>query len=85
MNARENYLKWIQYSELEPSLLQELLALEDNETEILERFATKMEFGTGGIRGIIRAGTNGMNIYTVRQATQGLANLIVKIGQVAMD
>lgn len=85
MNARENYLKWIQYSELEPSLLQELLALEDNETEILERFATKMEFGTGGIRGIIRAGTNGMNIYTVRQATQGLANLIVKNGQEAMD
>ncbi len=85
MNAHETYQKWLNYSELESSLKEELLAISDNETEILERFSTKLEFGTGGLRGIIRAGTNGMNVYTVRQATQGLANLIVKNGQAAME
>lgn len=80
MTAKETYQAWLSYSELDKDIRQELLAIQDNETEIEERFFTSMEFGTGGIRGILRAGTNGMNIYTVRQATQGLANLIVKNG-----
>ena len=85
MNAHETYEKWLKFAESDATLKEELVAIANDETEILERFSATMEFGTGGIRGIIRAGTNGMNVYTVRQATQGLANLIVKNGQAAMD
>ena len=56
---------------------EELKALEGNEAEIEDRFYRQLEFGTGGLRGVIGAGTNRMNIYTVRQATQGLANYII--------
>ena len=55
----------------------ELEAIRDNEAEIEDRFYRQLEFGTGGLRGVIGAGTNRMNIYTVRQATQGLANYII--------
>ena len=55
----------------------ELEAIKDNEAEIEDRFYRQLEFGTGGLRGVIGAGTNRMNIYTVRQATQGLANYII--------
>ena len=85
MKALELYRTWLDYPGLDESLKAELLEIRDNEEEIKERFSTSMEFGTGGIRGILRAGTNGMNVYTVCQATQGLANLIVKNGQEAMD
>ena len=85
MTAFKQYDTWLAYPELDDSLKQELLAIQGNEEEIKERFSTSMEFGTGGIRGILRAGTNGMNVYTVCQATQGLANLIVKNGQEAME
>ncbi|MBQ7792134.1 MAG: phospho-sugar mutase, partial [Clostridia bacterium] len=84
MNAKETYQAWLNYSDLDEKTREELLAIQNNETEIEERFFTSMEFGTGGIRGVLRAGTNGMNGYTVRQATQGLANLIVKNGDAAM-
>lgn len=84
MTAKETYQAWLACPELDKATKEELLAIQDNETEIEERFFTSMEFGTGGIRGILRAGTNGMNGYTVRQATQGLANLIVKNGEAAM-
>ncbi len=83
MTALELYEAWLKEPALETSLKEELLAIRGNETEIAERFSTALEFGTGGLRGILRAGTNGMNIYTVRQATQGLANLIVKQGDEA--
>lgn len=85
MTAKENFEKWCNYSDLDLTLKEELAKIRDNESEIAERFSTALEFGTGGLRGILRAGTNGMNIYTVRQATQGLANLIVKNGQKAMQ
>ena len=55
----------------------ELAAIKDNQAEIEDRFYRQLEFGTGGLRGVIGAGTNRMNIYTVRQATQGLANYIL--------
>lgn len=84
MTAKETYQAWLSYPELDPDIRAELMEIAENETEIEERFFTSMEFGTGGIRGIIRAGTNGMNGYTVRQATQGLANLIVKNGEAAI-
>ncbi len=84
MNTKENFLKWLNYEGLEPSYKSELEKIKDDENEIEERFSTSLEFGTAGLRGIIRAGTNGMNIYTVAQATQGLANLIVKNGEEAM-
>ena len=55
-------------------------AIQDNDTEVEDRFYKELEFGTGGLRGVIGAGTNRMNIYTVRKATQGLANYILKKG-----
>ena len=55
----------------------ELKAIENNKEEIEDRFYRQLEFGTGGLRGVIGAGTNRMNIYTVRQATQGLANYVL--------
>jgi len=85
MTAFEQYNKWLNFPELDASLKAELLGIQGNDEEIKERFSTSLEFGTGGLRGIIRAGTNGMNVYTVCQATQGLANLIVKNGKEAMD
>ena len=59
---------------------QELKAIADNENEIKERFYKDLEFGTAGLRGVIGAGTNRLNIYTVRKATQGLANYILQKG-----
>ncbi|MBR5239323.1 MAG: phospho-sugar mutase [Clostridia bacterium] len=85
MTAFEQYNKWLNFPELDASLKADLLAISGNEEEIKDRFSTSLEFGTAGLRGILRAGTNGMNIYTVCQATQGVANLIVKNGKEAMD
>ena len=59
---------------------EELRAIADDENEIKERFYMDLEFGTAGLRGVIGAGVNRMNIYTVRRATQGLANYIIKQG-----
>ena len=58
----------------------ELKAIEKDENEIKERFYKELEFGTAGLRGVIGAGTNRMNIYTVRKTTQGLANYIAAVG-----
>lgn len=60
----------------EPEVVQELLAVEGNEDEILDRFWTDLTFGTGGLRGVLGAGTNRMNVYTVGKATQGLADYL---------
>lgn len=62
----------------------ELKAIEGNDKEIQERFYKDLEFGTGGLRGIIGAGTNRLNIYTVSKATQGFANYIIKQGEDAV-
>lgn len=77
MNYKEEYQKWCTDSYFDEETKKELKALEGNETEIEDRFYRQLEFGTGGLRGVIGAGTNRMNIYTVRQATQGLANYIL--------
>lgn len=77
MDYRKIYEKWCTDEYFDEATRAELKALEGNETEIEDRFYRQLEFGTGGLRGVIGAGTNRMNIYTVRQATQGLANYII--------
>lgn len=77
MSYREVYERWCTDGYFDPDTKAELKALEGNEKEIEDRFYRQLEFGTGGLRGVIGAGTNRMNIYTVRQATQGLANYIL--------
>jgi len=78
MEARKVYESWCKNPFFDEEIKKELLAIKDNETEILDRFYKELEFGTGGLRGIMGAGTNRMNIYTVRRATQGLANYIIR-------
>jgi phosphoglucomutase len=75
--SKEILEKWLSQERLDQALREELLALEDEE-EIHDRFYRDLEFGTGGLRGVLGAGTNRMNIYTVRRATQGLADYINK-------
>ncbi len=80
MSAREQYEYWLNDPYFDEETKKELRSIEGNETEINERFYKDLEFGTGGLRGIIGAGSNRMNVYTVRKATQGLANYILKQG-----
>ena len=77
MDFRAEYQKWITDSYFDENTKAELKAIEGDEKEIEDRFYRTLEFGTAGLRGVIGAGTNRMNIYTVRQATQGLANYII--------
>lgn len=76
MNYLDNYKLWCEDTYFDVATREELMAIKDDEQEIKERFYKDLEFGTGGLRGILGAGTNRMNIYTVRKATQGLANYI---------
>ncbi|MBE6875510.1 MAG: phospho-sugar mutase [Ruminococcus sp.] len=76
MSVKELYTTWCQKAVDDSDLLPELLEIEGNEDEIRERFYRDLEFGTGGLRGVLGAGTNRMNVYTVRRATQGLANYV---------
>lgn len=80
MSYKEQFDFWLQSDYFDQETKEELLAIQGNEKEIEERFYKDLEFGTGGLRGIIGAGTNRMNLYTVRKATQGLANYILKQG-----
>jgi len=80
MNYRDKYRQWIENPYYDEETKTELLAISD-EKEIEDRFYKELEFGTGGMRGIIGAGTNRMNKYTVRKAAQGLANFVKKHGQ----
>ncbi len=80
MSAKEQFNSWLNSDYFDEQTKQELLAIRNDEKEIEERFYKDLEFGTAGLRGIIGAGTNRMNIYTVRKATQGLANYIIKAG-----
>ncbi len=80
MGYKEEFNKWSTDPYFDEDTRGELANLLGNEKEIEDRFYRSLEFGTGGLRGVIGAGTNRMNIYTVRQATQGLANYIVKQG-----
>lgn len=76
MNYINNYKKWIDSEIINEDSRKELLAIQHDDAEIQERFYKNLEFGTGGLRGIIGVGTNRINIYTVRKVTQGLANFI---------
>ena len=80
MSFMDEYRFWREDSYFDQKTKDELAAIEGNEKEIEDRFYKELEFGTGGLRGVIGAGTNRMNIYTVRKATQGLANYIIKQG-----
>ena len=77
MDFMKEYQKWCTDPYFDKETKAELAAIADDKTEIEDRFYRTLEFGTGGLRGVIGAGTNRMNIYTVRQATQGLANYII--------
>ena len=77
---RARYEEWLNDPYFDEGTKAELKAIADDENEIKERFYMDLEFGTAGLRGIIGAGTNRMNIYVVRKATQGLANYILKVG-----
>ncbi|MDE6088741.1 MAG: phospho-sugar mutase [Oscillospiraceae bacterium] len=76
MSIMELYDNWCQKAVDDPDLQTELASVKGNETEIRDRFYRDLEFGTGGLRGVIGAGSNRMNVYTVRRATQGLANYV---------
>ena len=80
MNYLEEYKKWCESPEFDEETKKELLEIKGNEKEIEDRFYKELEFGTAGLRGIIGAGTNRMNKYTVGKATQGLANYILEQG-----
>ena len=72
----EDYKRWLNAELEDPALVSELKAIEGQDEEIKERFAVALKFGTAGLRGVLGAGSNRMNIYVVRQATQGLANWV---------
>ncbi len=80
MSYREQYDFWLQDGYFDEKTKEELRSIAGDEKEIEDRFYKELEFGTGGLRGVIGAGTNRMNIYTVRKATQGLANYIISQG-----
>ncbi len=84
MGYKELYNQWLTDDYFDADTKAELKAIENDEKEIEERFYKTLEFGTGGLRGIIGAGTNRMNIYTVSKATQGFANYIKKQGEEAV-
>lgn len=78
MSYKERYLEWVKNPYFDEETKQELLNIKDNNKEIEDRFYKDLEFGTAGLRGVIAAGTNRINKYTVRRATYGLANYIIK-------
>ncbi len=80
MGYKEQYEFWLEDSYFDAQTKKELEEIKNDEKEIEDRFYKELAFGTGGLRGVIGAGTNRMNIYTVRKATQGLANYIKKQG-----
>ena len=74
---QEKYQEWLESPYFDEKTKEELRSLEGNDKEIEERFYKDLEFGTGGMRGLMGAGTNRLNIYTVRRAANGLAEYIV--------
>ncbi len=73
---QDDYKRWCDADLEDPDLMPELLRIKDKDEEIRDRFAVALKFGTAGLRGVLGAGTNRMNLYVVRQATQGLANWV---------
>ncbi|MBT0134326.1 phospho-sugar mutase [Listeria seeligeri] len=83
MNWQEEYQKWIKNEALDNSLKTQLNKIASNETELEDSFYRNMEFGTAGMRGVLGAGTNRMNIYTIRKASFGLAQFVAENGEEA--
>lgn len=81
MDYREEYRKWLESPHVDETAKEELRSIEGEEKEIEDRFYKELEFGTGGLRGILGTGTNRMNPYTVRKATQGLSDYILEQGK----
>ena len=77
-NIKNLYNEWLEKATGDPDLIEELESIKGNDDEILDRFYRSLEFGTSGLRGVIGAGTNRMNIYTVGRATQGLSDFLNK-------
>ena len=77
MDYMKKFQFWLDNDYFDEKTKEELLAIRNNASEIEDRFYKDLEFGTGGLRGVIGAGTNRMNVYTVRKASQGLANYIL--------
>ncbi len=75
----ENYKRWVENDSLDTEMKRDLKAIEGKVDEIKYRFSKRLDFGTAGLRGTMKAGLNAMNIYTVAQATQGFADLIIKV------
>ena len=84
MTYSEIYENWLADKRLNAEAKAELKAIKDNAEDVEYRFGAELEFGTAGMRGIIGYGTNMMNVYTVRRATQGLAEFVKKQGAQAM-
>jgi hypothetical protein len=85
MRYLEEYNRWLNCHELDSRLKADLIAIRGNDDEVRSRFGCDLAFGTAGLRGVMGAGTNRMNIYTVRRASRGFANYIVSLGREAMD
>ncbi|MGE6540575.1 phospho-sugar mutase [Bacillus luti] len=83
MNWKQEFSRWLSYAELDAELKEQLENMKQDEKKIEDSFYKNLEFGTGGMRGELGAGTNRLNVYTVRKATQGLAKFIAKLGEEA--
>ncbi|MGG2017780.1 phospho-sugar mutase [Bacillus sp. S10(2024)] len=83
MEWKKEYERWISFADLDAELKQQLEEMQNNEKKIEDSFYKNLEFGTGGMRGELGAGTNRLNVYTVRKATEGLARFIEKQGEEA--
>lgn len=80
MQYQQMYDKWLEIFQEDEALVKELTAIKEDEKEIEDRFYTELSFGTAGMRGVLGAGTNRMNVYVVRRASQGLADFILEAG-----
>ncbi len=85
MRHMEEFNRWLQFNELDSRLKADLITAHGNDNEIQSRFGCDLAFGTAGLRGVMGAGTNRMNIYTVRRASKGFGNYIVSLGKEAME
>ncbi|MED2707660.1 MULTISPECIES: phospho-sugar mutase [Bacillus cereus group] len=85
MNWKQEFSRWLSYAELDVELKEQLENMKQDEKKIEDSFYKNLEFGTGGMRGELGAGTNRLNVYTVRKPTQGLAKFIEKLGEEAKE
>ncbi|TBX54245.1 phospho-sugar mutase [Bacillus mycoides] len=83
MNWKQEFSRWLSYAELDAELKEQLENMKQDEKKVEDSFYKNLEFGTGGMRGELGAGTNRLNVYTVRKATKGLAMFIEKLGEEA--